>query len=98
MIEEIHGIIGDKCNKGRQRLDLSVHMILFVSDMVKLLWKMEKDESDCVSCFEELGKYEEKHKQAMCMPCSHMFHEHCITTWLQNGHSCPVCRYDLLAT
>lgn len=55
-------IIGDKYNNGRQRLDMSVHMILFVSDIVKLLWMMAKDESDCVICLEELGKYEEREK------------------------------------
>ncbi|XP_049372080.1 probable E3 ubiquitin-protein ligase RHY1A [Solanum verrucosum] len=94
MIEEIHEIIGDECNRGRQRLDVSVHMILFVSDLVKLIWKMENDENaDCIICFEELGKERER----ICMPCSHMFHEDCITTWLQIGHSCPICRYDLRA-
>lgn len=96
MIKEIHEIIYDKCNKGRQHLDVSIHMSLFASNIVKLLWKMENNEDvmkdDCIICFEEFGKRE---KEVICMPCSHIFHGSCITTWLQNGHSCPICRYDL---
>ncbi|OIT36210.1 PREDICTED: E3 ubiquitin-protein ligase SGR9, amyloplastic-like [Nicotiana attenuata] len=48
---------------------------------------------DCVICFEKLRQG----RELLCMPCSHMFHPDCITTWLKSGHSCPICRYDLLA-
>ncbi|XP_055815392.1 uncharacterized protein LOC129885216 [Solanum dulcamara] len=101
MIEEVYKIIHDECNKGRQRLNVSIRMILVVPDMLQLLQKMENDENNamnhhdsCVICLEKLGK----EKERMCMPCSHIFHKDCITTWLQNGHSCPVSRYDLRVT
>lgn len=29
------------------------------------------------------------------LPCFHPFHTQCITVWLFEGHSCPVCRHEL---
>lgn len=29
-------------------------------------------------------------------PCCHMFHEECLTAWLQNHSNCPCCRHEML--
>ena len=29
-------------------------------------------------------------------PCSHMFHEECLSAWLQNHSNCPCCRHEIL--
>lgn len=47
----------------------------------------------CVICLEQLEV--SGGVKIICMPCSHMFHRHCITTWLDKSHYYPICRYDL---
>ncbi|XP_016549540.1 uncharacterized RING finger protein ZK637.14-like [Capsicum annuum] len=101
MIGKVSEIVDDECNKDRTiHLDVRVRVKLVVhhsSSILGLVKNMEVDEDvaneDCMICLEKLGE----ERELMCMPCSHLFHGDCITTWLENGNSCPVCRYDLLA-
>jgi hypothetical protein len=30
--------------------------------------------------------------------CNHVFHKHCLTTWLELSHTCPMCRAPLMGT
>ena len=32
---------------------------------------------------------------AVKLPCSHLFHEACIQSWLEKQHTCPTCRKQL---
>ncbi|KAG0519621.1 hypothetical protein BDA96_08G002500, partial [Sorghum bicolor] len=32
------------------------------------------------------------------MPCSHVFHQHCIFKWLNHNAVCPICRHKLPTT
>merc|ERR1719359_1837159 len=33
--------------------------------------------------------------EATKLPCGHLFCRSCVTQWLQNRCTCPVCRYEL---
>ncbi|KAK6265280.1 hypothetical protein QUC31_016117 [Theobroma cacao] len=52
---------------------------------------VEGSGKDCPICLEELVVGFE----AACMPCSHVFHDHCIVTWLNRKKRCPCCRFKL---
>ncbi|PVU90072.1 hypothetical protein BB561_005039 [Smittium simulii] len=57
---------------------------------------LENDDSlidqDCLICFETLRLND----KIRSIPCNHIFHQHCIDTWLLNRSTlCPTCRYEL---
>ncbi|CAL0305389.1 unnamed protein product [Lupinus luteus] len=45
----------------------------------------------CSICLEELSGKDE----VLVMPCNHMYHQECITNWLQRCDTCPLCRYSM---
>ena len=51
----------------------------------------EEDEPHCSIC---LGEYEEGEK-LVCLPCKHVYHEDCVSSWCSNHTRCPLCNFDL---
>lgn len=49
------------------------------------------EEPHCSIC---LCEYEEGEK-LISLPCKHIFHDECITSWTNNNKRCPLCNYDL---
>ncbi|CAF1861492.1 BnaC04g36390D [Brassica napus] len=56
-------------------------------------WTTAKVEGSCAICLEEMSE-EGSEQEALCQPpeCVHMFHEDCLTNWLDRHDSCPLCR------
>ncbi|KAK6942339.1 Zinc finger, RING-type [Dillenia turbinata] len=50
---------------------------------------VEEEGGNCVVCLEGLSK------EVSSLPCSHVFHEPCITRWLEGSSSCPICRFQI---
>ncbi|PON64142.1 43kDa postsynaptic protein [Parasponia andersonii] len=52
----------------------------------------------CSICLEKLW-FEDIHnindRKVVRMPCSHLYHKHCIVRWLETSHMCPMCRYAM---
>ena len=48
----------------------------------------ETDDKSCTICFEPL---EEK----QFLPCTHVFHPKCISTWLEYSNNCPLFRHPI---
>ncbi|KAL9440727.1 hypothetical protein AB3S75_019402 [Citrus x aurantiifolia] len=46
-------------------------------------------EGVCMVCMEDFDPQEFPGKQ---VPCGHVFHAKCISTWISLSNSCPVCR------
>jgi len=51
------------------------------------------DEKTCSICFEDFHVNE---KVIMLEACSHIFHRHCISSWLKIKKDCPICRRDVI--
>ncbi|KAM1050507.1 hypothetical protein ACFX13_032967 [Malus domestica] len=68
-----------------------------VEALEKLVFDERADGSSsnqyCVVCLEKMLSGE----QVTRLPCSHMFHGDCIVEWLNQCHTCPVCRFKLPA-
>ncbi|KAK5658474.1 hypothetical protein OQA88_1863 [Cercophora sp. LCS_1] len=45
----------------------------------------------CVICVDEMSAGE----KASVLPCSHFFHGECVTPWLKQHNTCPVCRRSI---
>lgn len=59
----------------------------------------EKKEAafQCPICLEDMINYREKQVcytsvVVTTMKCHHKFHLNCLTAWLRNKHTCPLCR------
>jgi hypothetical protein len=53
--------------------------------------KVLEEEPTCSIC---LGEYEEG-EDLVCLPCKHLYHEDCISSWCSNHIRCPLCNLDL---
>ncbi|KAK8462565.1 hypothetical protein SEVIR_1G227001v4 [Setaria viridis] len=49
---------------------------------------------ECAVCLQDFRAEE----TLRAMPCSHAFHQHCISQWLRRNAVCPLCRHELTAT
>ena len=67
------------------------------------------DDDDCAICLKALADpadHQDKEDPAAvemmtrlrAMPCSHIFHQHCIFQWLHRNAACPLCRHQLPTT
>jgi rubrerythrin len=44
--------------------------------------------AECTICIDEMKEGD----TAAFLPCSHWFHEECVTLWLKEHNTCPICR------
>ncbi|XP_015782986.1 E3 ubiquitin-protein ligase AMFR [Tetranychus urticae] len=50
--------------------------------------ELEKSSDDCAICWDKM-------EAARKLPCSHLFHNSCLRSWLEQDTSCPTCRTSL---
>ncbi|OMJ20973.1 Receptor homology region, transmembrane domain- and RING domain-containing protein 2 [Smittium culicis] len=67
----------------------------FTSVDIKSTVDQTEDDSgdyDCLICFEPI----EEGDKIRSIPCEHIFHQHCLDTWLTTRSGfCPTCRFNL---
>ncbi|KAK1755796.1 hypothetical protein QBC47DRAFT_401960 [Echria macrotheca] len=47
--------------------------------------------AECTICMDEIPKGEE----VTVLPCTHWFHGECVTLWLKEHNTCPICRASI---
>ncbi|KAK1754471.1 hypothetical protein QBC47DRAFT_218467 [Echria macrotheca] len=50
-----------------------------------------EEKTRCVICVDEMSIGE----KASVLPCNHFFHGECVTPWLKQHNTCPVCRQSI---
>jgi len=56
-------------------------------------FRKEADDNErCTIC---LDVYKDN-ETVMRLPCSHLFHGHCVTEWFKTSKSCPLCRREVV--
>ncbi|CAF1442008.1 unnamed protein product [Adineta ricciae] len=58
---------------------------------VKVTAEQARDSLQCAICMDDFNENDE----AKRLPCSHHFHEACISRWLRMHGTCPTCRVTL---
>jgi hypothetical protein len=58
---------------------------------IKDLSKLPAEKKDCVIC---LSNYELNEK-VIILPCTHIFHNHCLKSWFRNQDTCPICKFKV---
>jgi len=53
--------------------------------------KLDEEEPNCTIC---LCEYEDGDRLVK-LPCGHVYHEECVSSWTSNHVRCPLCNYDL---
>lgn len=62
------------------------------NNLSKIKFKKNKDmESKCAICIEDF----KNNQNVYNLPCSHIFHIHCLNKELENRQKCPICRKDI---
>ncbi|CAL4974037.1 unnamed protein product [Urochloa decumbens] len=51
-----------------------------------------REGEECAVCQQDFGADE----TLRAMPCSHAFHQYCVSQWLRRNPICPLCRHRLL--
>jgi hypothetical protein len=53
-------------------------------------------DDECAICLQDLFHVQGQEYKPRAMPCSHIFHQHCIFEWLSRKTVCPLCRHQLM--
>ncbi|XP_024542114.1 ERAD-associated E3 ubiquitin-protein ligase HRD1B [Selaginella moellendorffii] len=52
--------------------------------------ELGRSDATCIICREEMST-------AKKLPCGHLFHVHCLRSWLERQQTCPTCRSPVIA-
>lgn len=73
-------------------------MVWFIYEKIHNIYSYicseEYNTDECSICLEQFGYEHSIHTTK----CNHMFHNHCINTWMLTSINCPLCRSQIVQT
>lgn len=85
--DEIFGhVLGNSASTRRVNAVEELPVVEFTAEEL-----MERGLVVCAICREELVANEKLSE----LPCRHYYHKDCISSWLSNRNTCPLCRHDV---
>jgi E3 ubiquitin-protein ligase RNF115/126 len=80
----------DKCKLTKsQKKELKTTTNKIIDHFLKRKKKLGGNEGECPICFND---FEENPLSLSCPQCNNKFHKSCLTTWLNDRNTCPMCR------
>ena len=67
------------------QLIMSIMFPIFIFQLLKFHLRNCRSDATCIICREEMTV-------AKKLVCGHLFHVHCLRSWLERQHTCPTCR------
>lgn len=64
-------------------------------DIVKSLHDTNKECSICYNSFISEEEDNEEEQRCITLKCKHIFHEECLSRWVQSSATCPLCRLNI---
>ncbi|XVE54824.1 hypothetical protein DITRI_Ditri03aG0113700 [Diplodiscus trichospermus] len=93
-LPEEEAVVSDENVGSAESLDAQVFRLMAASKRaVESLEKVEGNFTvqQCVICLEEILEGLKGRR----MPCSHVYHQECIFSWLEKSNLCPLCRFQM---
>ena len=69
----------------------------FLSELLRMQNSVHSEGESCAVCLEKYGTLSRETgtiEVAIRLPCNHLIGSGCITTWLKENNSCPICRRE----
>ena len=91
-----HALVMSQCNRPKRRQHSSKDTCADGGDDDDDEMHASDDDNSCPICLRDFNI----EKSDVCRPvsCSHVYHRRCISGWLEQHETCPLCRSDIFSS
>ncbi|XP_068912270.1 E3 ubiquitin-protein ligase RNF126-like isoform X1 [Tenebrio molitor] len=90
---QLHNLNNERRNRSHQPTRTVPRSVPREEKLLRIIYisfQQTKAKSQCSICVEDFRLGEE----AVQLPCKHIYHEACITSWFERNSNCPICRRE----
>ncbi|KAI3907436.1 hypothetical protein MKX01_036353 [Papaver californicum] len=82
----------DNLNDHEENESVSIKQTVDMMPVVLIENDTNSNHRSCMVCMDRFSVG----ARAKSLPCNHIFHDHCILSWLRQHNSCPLCRSEIV--